>query len=56
MRKLQLGQCDLIRSPKVKLGHLDLIKVKLDSFKVQGCIIHMLPPRDVPCSCYTKNV
>ena len=44
MRKLQLGQHDLIRSPKLKLDHIDCIKVKLDSFKVQWCILHMLLP------------
>ena len=44
MRNLQLGQHDQIRSPKLKIGHHDLLKVKFDSFVVQGCILHMLPP------------
>ena len=34
MKKLQLGQHDLIRYSKLKVGHPDLIKVKLDSFEV----------------------
>ena len=44
MRNLQLGQCDLIRSAKLKIGHHDLLKVRLVSFEVQGCILHMLSP------------
>ena len=44
MRNLQLGQHDLIMSPKLKVGHHDLVNVKLDSFEVQGYILHMLPP------------
>ena len=34
MRNLQLGKHDLIMSPKLKIGHCDPIKVKLDSSKV----------------------
>ena len=56
MRNLQLGQCDLIRSPKLKIGHCDPIKVKLDSSKVQRCTLNMLLPRDVPCLHYIKIV
>ena len=43
-RNLQLGQHDLIRSPKLKIGHCDPLKVKLDSFEAQGYILHMLLP------------
>ena len=43
MRNLQLGQHNLIRSPKLKIGHHDPLKVKLDSFEVQRCILHVLP-------------
>ena len=41
MRKLQLDQQDLIRSPKLKIGHLDLIKVNLVPLR----------SRDVPYTC-----
>ena len=43
MRNLQLDHFDLIRYPKLKIGHCDPLKVKLDSCEVQGCILHMLP-------------
>ena len=54
MRKLQLGQHDLIRYPKLKVGDPDLIKVKLDSFEVCRFTLHVLPPRDIPCLHYIK--
>ena len=38
MRNLQLGLCGLIRSPKLKIGHCEPIKVKLDLFIVLECI------------------
>ena len=44
MRNLELSWCNLIRSLKLKIGQCDPLKVKLDSFEVQGCILHMLPP------------
>ena len=44
MRNLQLGQHDLIRFPKLKIGHCDPLKVKLNSSEVQRFMLHMLPP------------
>ena len=54
MSNLQWGQCDLIRSPKLKIGH-DPLKVKSDSFEVQGCILHMLPT-GVYTACITAKL
>ena len=54
MRKLQLGQNDLIRYPKLKLGLPDLIKVKLDSFEVHGFTLHVLPPGMYPACAMSK--
>ena len=54
MGNLLLDLCDLIRSPKLKIGHHDPVKVNLDSVEIQGCILHTLPPRDVYYLCYSK--
>ena len=35
MRNLQFSQCNLIRSPKFKIGHHDPLKVNLDSLEIQ---------------------
>ena len=54
MSNLQLGQYNLIRSPKLKIGYYDLLKVQLDPSEVQGCMLHTLLPRDVHCLCFSK--
>ena len=50
--EIKLGHCDLIGSPKLQVGHSDLIKKKSVSLEIQGSTLFALSSNDVPCSCY----